>query len=143
MNVPSSHVSSSTTPSASAVANAAQSLDEQAASQSHDMHAVNAPCQVPSQLKRHLLRIFSQSHHKVELCGCIQLDMLRDENVAGDNLFLLQSISALAALYIADVEVAQLSHLKSARDLWKYYQQEAQASARLLSDRASSKSTAT
>ncbi|KAL2207792.1 hypothetical protein CC79DRAFT_776989 [Sarocladium strictum] len=80
----------------------------QTSDKSQDAGVVNAPSQVPPQLKRRLLRIFSQSHHNVELCGCIQLDMLREDTVAGEDLFLLQSISALAALYITDMEAVQL-----------------------------------
>lgn len=99
-------------------------------------HAFDLP---PPQLRCQLLHIFSQTHHILELCGCIQLDMFKDEAITSENRFLLESILALSALYLTDAEAKFDSRFAGSKCIMRYYRSKAQASSRQSSDQPTSK----
>ena len=90
-------------------------------------------------LRYRLLHIFAQTHHMLELCGCIHLDMFNDEVITSENRFLLESILALSALYLPDAEVKADSKFASSKSIVRHYRSNAQASSRQSSDQPTSK----
>lgn len=109
--------------------------------ENHDSTTSKAHEPLPLLLSQRLLHIFSQSHQMLELCGCINIDMLKGdlsaEIAADEDAFLLQSIFALSSLYITDTEARSDSRFASAKSLMSYCKSKAQASSRLLSDEPS------
>lgn len=73
----------------------------------------------------------------LELCGSIDMDIFKRDAPAAEDSFLLQSIFALSALYLADAEARSDSCFASSRNLMGRYRSKAQASSRLLSDEPS------
>lgn len=93
----------------------------------------------PLPLRQRLLHIFSQTHHVLELCGCIRMDMFKDEFVTNENRFLLNSILALSALYLTEAETKVDTPFASSKSVMRYYRSKAQASSRQSSDQPTSK----
>lgn len=100
-------------------------------------------CDLPSSIPlcRRLIDIFVQTHHLLDLCGCIHLDSLQDEEMASENRFLLESIFSLSALYLPPNEAKFDSRFTSAKGMVRYYRNKAQASSRQSSDQPTSKAT--
>lgn len=73
----------------------------------------------------------------LELCGCIDLDMVNSATTTDTEDFLLQSILALSSLYLTDVEAASDSRFTDSKSLLCFYRSKAQASSRALSDKPS------
>lgn len=88
-------------------------------------------------LRQRLLHIFTQTHQMLELCGCVDIDTLKQTAGTDKDHFLLHAIAALSSLYLSDVEAASQSRFANSRSFMAFYRSEAQASSRSLSDEPS------
>ena len=91
---------------------------------------------LPMSLRQRLLHIFSQTHHMLELCGCIDMEMAKS-GATDKEAFLLQSVWALSSLYLTDVEAASDARFANSKSFMFSYRSKAQESSRLLSDEPS------
>lgn len=92
---------------------------------------------LPVSLRQRLLHIFSQTHHMLELCGCIDIDVAKSAAATDKEAFLLQSILALSSLYLTDVEAASDARFANSKSFMFFYRSKAQESSRSLSDEPS------
>lgn len=92
---------------------------------------------LPTALRQRLLHIFTQTHQMLELCGCVDIDTLKQTAGTDKDNFLLHAIAALSSLYLTDVEIASQSRFANSRSFMTFYRSEAQASSRSLSDEPS------
>lgn len=90
-------------------------------------------------LRHRLVHTFAQTHHVLELCGCIQLDVFNDQAITIENSFLLESILALSALYLPDASAKADSRFTGSKSIVRHYRSKAQASSRQSSDQPTSK----
>ncbi|KAH7137530.1 transcription factor [Dactylonectria estremocensis] len=88
-------------------------------------------------LKRRLVDIFAQRHHKFELCGCVSLDVLLSEVPGRDDMFVLYSVLALASVYLTEEEASTDRKFTSSGGMLQFYATEAAAASRQCSDQPS------
>lgn len=88
-------------------------------------------------LKRRLVDIFAQRHHKFELCGCVPLDVLLSEVLGRDDLFVLYSVLALASVYLTEEETRTDRRFNSSGAMVRFYATKAAAVSRQCSDQPS------
>lgn len=88
----------------------------------------------PISLRHRLLRIFTLTHHALELCGCIHMDMFNDEALTAENKFVFYSILALSSLHLTDAETRLDTPFSSSKRLMRHFRSKAQAESRHFSD---------
>ncbi|OAA49687.1 Transcription factor [Cordyceps fumosorosea ARSEF 2679] len=94
---------------------------------------------LPMPLRQRLLQIFTQTHHMLELCACVDMDLVQGTAAPDKDSFLLQSILALSALYLTDVEATSDTRFANSKSLMFFFRSKAQELSRSLSDEPSGK----
>ncbi|KAJ2979241.1 hypothetical protein NQ176_g3370 [Zarea fungicola] len=73
----------------------------------------------------------------LELCGCIDVEIVKNTVPTDKETFLAHSIIALSSLYLTDVEAASHARFDNAKAFTAFYRSKAQALSRALSDEPS------